>query len=480
MNLEHGLNPIPKSIGQKLGDFLLRPLESETAAQRLQKYMTGQLSGVENELMAGIFQGTRSFLTATNMGSAIVTAIPTDSVNWAMAANYRGFSMGRLAAAISDTFLHDTPDKEAFAARLGIVAHAALRVAIGTKQYGDEIAGGPISQLMKGAADTVIRAQGLHAWDQAINRSFTMEYLASLAKRSGKAWSELDRPFAKFLTDYGFNEKDWAKLSAADHVGMGPAKFLRPDSLDDDLRAKLMSAIGDEKQFTYVAGGANRIRAFIHGDTRAGTLTGEVARSIFLFKQFPMTLMATHRIRAAPLAGNGQWGQVAQLGIFLTMAGAVALQAREVLQGKDPRDMANGDLWGAAAFQGGPLGIYGDFLKDGFSRSDTSLLETALGPMSEIVAAGNRLTSQAYREAEDGAATSYGAELAKDIQKLAPGETLWYTRLLANRFLFDQISMQLDPNYATAFGRESERMQQQHGNAYYWARGETAPSRWPD
>jgi hypothetical protein len=477
LQAERGLTAPGKNLWGKVGDKLLSPLESPTAAKRLQEYMTGQLGGVENELMAGLFAGTRSFLTSTNMGSALVTAVPTDSVNWLMAANYRGLSMGRIVGGVVDN-LTNAADKEAFATRLGITAHAASRAALGTKQFGDQLFTGGALATMKGLADTVIRAQGLHAWDMAINRAFTMEFLATLGDHAGKGFADLPKDFAGFLKDYGFTADEWSRLAAADRVDMNGAKFLRPDSLDDGLRAKLMSAIGDEKQFAFVAGGSNRVRAWATGGTRAGTFAGELQRNLFLFKQFPLTLMATHGVRAVQGAANGQWGQIAALGLFMTMAGAVALQARETLQGKDPRAMNDGDFWLQAAFQGGALGIYGDFVKDAFSRSDSSLVDTLAGPVfAEVAGAANRLTSSAYREAEDGAPTSYGAELAKDVQRFAPGSTLWYTRLLANRFLFDQIRAQLDPDYLGAFQREVERQQKNYGTGYWWGPGETAPSR---
>jgi hypothetical protein len=281
------------------------------------------------------------------------------------------------------------------------------------------------------------------------------------------------------MTDYGFNAGDWAKLSAGDHVAVGAAKFLTPDSLEEGVRAKLMSAIGDEKQFAYLAGGSNRVRAITTGGVKAGTLAGEMSRSFFLFKQFPMMLLATHGVRSVQRAANGQWGQIAALGLFMTMAGAMSLQAKDVLQGKDPRAMDDGDFWLQAALQGGAAGIYGDFLKDGFSRSDTSLLETAIGPMSEIGSAAGRLTSGAYREAQDGAKSNYGAELAKDVQKFTPGSTVWYTRLMANRFLFDHIRQQLDPDYAAAFQRERDRIAKDYGQDFYWQRGDNAPDRAP-
>ncbi|MEJ0094157.1 MAG: hypothetical protein WDN46_12185 [Methylocella sp.] len=476
---ERALQPSGKNAFEKIGDGLLKMvgLEGRTAAKRMQQYMTGQLSGVEGDTFAGVMQGARSFMTATNMGSAIVTAIPSDTVNWAMAANFRGLNMGRLTAAITDQLFKDIPDKEAFASRLGIVAHASSRAALATKQYGDQLVGSGVFQRM---ADFVVRAQGLHAWDQAINRAFTMEFMASIAERSGKAFGDLDAPFARFMKDYGFTEADWAKLSAGETMSAGAARFLMPDRLDDDIRAKLMSAVGDEKQFAYLAGGSNRVRALTTGGVKGGTLGGDAARSFFMFKSFPISMLATHGVRAAQEAADGQWGQAAQLGLFMTMAGAVALQAKQVLQGKDPQQMKDPFFWGEAAAQGGALGIYGDFLKEGFSRSGTSLTEAAIGPLAQIPASVQRLTSSARRAAEQGDHFNFGAALADDIQRYTPGSTIWYTRLLANRFLFDNIRKQVDPDYAGSFGRQRETAQRLHGQDFWWAPGESAPSAAPN
>ena len=64
------------------------------------------------------------------------------------------------------------------------------------------------------------------------------------------------------------------------------------------MRVKLMSAIYDERQFAYLAGGSERVRATSAG-AKAGTLAGELARSVFLFKSFPMTMLSTWGMRAA-------------------------------------------------------------------------------------------------------------------------------------------------------------------------------------
>jgi len=476
---ERALDAAPKPAWERLGDAMLRGvgLEGRVAAERLHKFMTGQLSGVESDTVAGIFQGARSWMTASNMGSAIVTAIPSDSVNWLMAANHRGLNMGRLTASVMDTFLADAPDKAAAAARMGIVAHAVSRTAVGTKQFGDEMLGrGAIGRV----ADFVIRAQGLHAWDTGIKRAFTMEFLASIGERAGQAFEALDEPFRRFLTDYGFKADDWAKLAAGDVFDAGGAKFLMPDKLEEGLRSRLMSAIYDERQFAYLGGGSNRVRAVATGGVKGGTVAGEAARSFFLFKSFPMTLMATWGVRAAQEAGEGRLATVTQLGLFLTFAGALAVQARQILQGKDPQKMDDGWFWLEAATTGGAAGIYGDFFKEAFSRSGTSLTEAALGPLASIPAAAQRLTSGARRVAEEGENVNFGSALADDIKRFTPGSNLWYTRLLANRYLFDQIKMQLDPDYAKSFARQQKRMMEKNGQEFWWSPGESSPQRAPD
>lgn len=476
---ERALDAPPKNALDRLGDAMLRGigLEGEVAAERLHKYMTGQLSGVGSETMAGIFQGARSWMTASNMGSAIVTALPTDSVNWLMAANHRGLNMGRLVSNVVDTFVADSADKAAAATRLGIVAHATSRSVIGTKQFGDELFGrNAIDRL----ADFVIRVQGVHAWDTGIKRAFTMEMLASIGERAGKSFDQIDPAFRSFLTDYGFTAADWNAMSAGRMTQAGAARFLEPESLEEGLRTKLMSAVYDERQFAYLGGGSTRVRAVATGDAKAGTVAGEFSRSLMLFKSFPMTMLATWGVRGAQEARAGRWSTAIQLGLFATMAGALALQARQIVTGKDPLDMKDGFFWAEAAFQGGGAGIYGDFLKEGFSRSGTSLTEASLGPLASIPAAAQRLTSGARRAAESGENVNFGAALADDIVKFTPGGNLWFSRLVFNRMIGDEIRRQLDPDYPKAFARAQKRALKDHNQEYFWAPGDSGPARGPN
>jgi hypothetical protein len=67
-----------------------------------------------------------------------------------------------------------------------------------------------------------------------------------------------------------------------------------------------------------------------------------------------------------------------------TMAGAMLMQTRDLLTGKDPRAMLDKDwykFWGQAFLQGGALGIYGDFLYGiNQTRYGSGPIEALAGP----------------------------------------------------------------------------------------------------
>ena len=240
-----------------------------------------------------------------------------------------------------------------------------------------------------------------------------------------------------------------------------------------------MSAIYDERQFAYLAGGSARVRA-TSASAKAGTLPGELARSVFLFKSFPLSMLATWGMRSAAEAGTGRFATLATLVTGMTIAGALAMQARALLQGKDPRSMKDPFFWGESFLQGGAAGIYGDFFKEAFSRSDTSLTETMMGPLAAIPAGIQGLTSGARRMAEDGEKVNFGAKLARLIQQNTPGSNLWYARLVASRLVFDNIQRMLDRDYAASFARQQQRAMKEQHQGFFWAPGSNGPSRAPD
>jgi len=474
-------DPATSSWADSFKNGLKAPIESPAAAKALWSYMSGKNSQVGSEAMASIMSGARAFAASRKLGSAIVTAIPTDSVNWLMAAKHLGMDQGRLISEVAKSFVHDTPEARANAARLGIVSHAGADAAISVKRFSDQLFGEKFMQRLSGV---VVRGQGLHAWDTAIRRSFLTEFLGNIASQAGKTWDEVDPAFRDhFLVPYGFKPEEWSTLAdPANHIKLGEASFLDPDALgakDEKLRQKLISGMYDQKQFAYVVGGSARVNSMIQG-APAGTLAGEFVRGAALFKRFPMTFLSTWGMRTAMQpSGASVAAAAAQIIAFTTFAGALTMGAKSILSGKDWPDMKNPWTWAQSAMTGGALGIYGDFLKEALSRDKTSLLETALGPLASDVTDVMGIVSTEMRDAQEGAHASIGGALARAIRNFTPGNNVWYARLMAQRLIFDQIQKMIDPNWAQAFTRQQERSKKIQNQGFFWPPGKSAPDRAP-
>jgi hypothetical protein len=53
-------------------------------------------------------------------------------------------------------------------------------------------------------------------------------------------------------------------------------------------------------------------------------------------------------------------------------------------------------------------------------------------------------------------------------------------RLAFNRMIVDKIKRTIDPDYSRSFQRARDRAQKLHGQQFWWAPGDTTPTRAPD
>ena len=155
------------------------------------------------------------------------------------------------------------------------------------------------------------------------------------------------------------------------------------------------------------------------------------------------------------------------------------MQLKEVAKGRDPRPMDDPAFWGAAVFQGGGLGIFGDFFSSSTSRAGGGLQETLAGPTVGLVAdVGRALFSNADRVAQ-GKAPLIGRDAVNLARRYTPGSSLWYGRLALDRLVWDQLQDMLDPEARTLWRRQERKARRDRGNAAWWRKGETAPDRAP-
>jgi hypothetical protein len=162
--------------------------------------------------------------------------------------------------------------------------------------------------------------------------------------------------------------------------------------------------------------------------------------------------------------------------------GAIAVQTKQVMQGKDPIDMDRGRFWAKALAQGGGLSIAGDlFLIDpanSATDSATTAIKNLAGPT--IGTATDLLLKNVVEnvwQAAEGKDTHWEAELANWAKAQTPGASLWWVRPMLEHGVTNQLNESMSPGY---LARMKQRAQKDFGQKYWWAPGDTLPARAPD
>ncbi|CAO3453194.1 hypothetical protein [Azospirillum argentinense] len=454
----------------------VRSVESAAAIGRTYDVLSGRLGAAQSELTAAIFGGIRNWMTASKLGSALVSAVPADSVMATWAAKANGVPAVKLLGSVLKQLNPASEADRAFALRMGIVSSAVMDSAIGSKRFADEIVGQGITGRM---ASFVVRAQGLSAWTNGMKNAFMLEMMGHVADNAGKPLGEVDAPLRKMLERYGFSATDWDVIRAAPQMEHEGARFFDPANVSDrQLGERLMEAIIEERAFAVLEPDA-RVRQLTTGGLQRGTFMGEMARSAMLFKSFSITMATTHLARAFIDANGSKVAQLAALSTMLTLAGAVSIQARQIITGKDPRRMDDPKFWGAAWMQGGGAGIFGDFFAAGLDRGQQGLPMTLAGPVFGLADQAARLAIPDYRKVLEGEPTKFGAEVARFVRYNLPGANLWYSRLVTDRAVMDTIQSMVDPDYRQSFRRMEDRARKDYGQRFWWRPGQ-APDRAPD
>jgi phage terminase Nu1 subunit (DNA packaging protein) len=465
------------STGQRLNP--VRMLESAKMVQKTYDVLNGSANVVEGPLMAGILGGLRSISTAAQLKGAILSAIPGDSVTAGLAANFNGMPIGRLLSGIVADIGRSGADAKNLAARLNLTAHAAMDFNHGYRFFQDQVAGPAQLRFM---ATAVVRAQGLQAWTEMMKRVFTMEFMGHLADHTHLDFPALEaanKPLADFLGRYGVSPAEWDKVRAAPLLETNGTKFLDTTALaDQKLAEKIRTGVIQERRYA-VLEPDSRSRAITTGGQPQGTFLGELNRNIAMFKSFSVTMAATHMMR---IMSQDTWGQMAKLGLpfvlFHFMAGAAAIQAKNLFYGKDPQAMDTPKFWLQSLMQGGGLGVYGDVLNSAFTRNGRSPLAEVAGPVGGIFEDALKLSSSQARKLYEGKDTNLATELTRVGRRYTPGT--FYSKLAVDRLLWDNIQQLVDPDYRGSFRRMEETLRKDTGQQYWWQPGENSPGRGPD
>jgi hypothetical protein len=448
-------------------------MESAGAIERTYKVLNGEANGVDSHAWAGLLGSARSLMAASSLGSAVIPATIGDSATAVLAARYNGMAPGKVLARTLETLVHENPHLKDDAARMLVTGHALSDHAISTLRYSDQLAS---TELLRKVSDFVIRASGLTAWTEGIKKAFTLEMLSFIARNAGSEFGKLDAPFSGFLKRYGISPAEWDVLRARPLHDFRGAKFFDTSgAADNESVRKLYEGVLQERALAVLEPDA-RVRGVTTQGQRAGSFMGEMMRSLTMFQSFSLTMIATHMHALAikdGVAGNRALNNIAFYAMHL-FAGAAIVQARQILQGKDPIDMHNAKFWWQSAVQGGGLGYFGDLIGGVTQAADRTVIGKISGPVGgfvdDLAMFGNQVVNR-----QPGAGGS-GVQILKH---LTPGSNLWFSRLATDRLVFDQLQRLADPNYARSFANREARAAKQYGQGFFWKPGAVAPERAP-
>tara|TARA_R110000868_G_scaffold411755_1_gene708952 strand:- start:48471 stop:51101 length:2631 start_codon:yes stop_codon:yes gene_type:complete len=363
-------------------------------------------------------------------------------------------------------------------------------------------------------ANAVMRVTGMTAINDIRKGAFGLSLMSAIGNeiQAGRQFDKLPDSDVRALRTWGITKTEWDTWSLAKLDRMASAEHvLTPEAIsritDDQLRAanvigqvdgpevaaaarrqaivKLLGAVNTESEFAIVTPGWKE-RAQFYGAQQRGTVPGEIMRSVLQFKSFPWAFLQRGMDAVANMDGASSKAIMSSyLILSTTVAGAMLMQVRDMLAGKDPRKMwADGTydkakFWGAAFLQGGALGIYGDFLYGANqTRYGSGILEAVsgptLGPMLEL---GLVFPSGAIRGAMEGKDTHYAARALANVKGFVPGSNIWYARAAMDHLVWQRAMESLSPGYLTTIRQKSQK---EYGQDWWWQPGTTSPDRGPE
>lgn len=436
---------------------------------------------------ASRLQAARNVITASSLGTAVITAA-SDAATQSLTRGFVGMERAGVFSVMMDVIKALRTADRREAVRAGLILDSALAVVEGQARYGGSLD----PKIWSGyIADRVLSISGLSPWTQAGKHAFGLEFMAEMAQLIEKPFVDLPDGMRRAIERHGLSAVEWNRLRTVPlHIPEQGVAFLRPAEIEAaagrDLAEKYLAMILRERQFAVVETNV-RSRALTMAGTRPGTLAGELIRTTMQFKSFPVQFAMMQASRMAQEnAERGVWSTAkygAGLVVGMTALGALSLQLKELVAGKDPRPMNDPKFWGAALMQSGALGIYGDVVfQDVNNRysGGTGFIKFVGGPLTGRINNIRETVIGKLPEDLTGEKESRTGRFAERIVRdWTPGRSIWFLKLGLNRWIFNEMQKAVDPNAHDVFRRWQQMQKRESGNEFFWAPGQREPARAP-
>ena len=459
------------------------------STENLYNFIAGKTQPIANPHIARWSDNIRNWMVASRLGSALLASF-SDLGTMYMSAKVANIPMNRLFMNQLEAMNPANRTELARARRAGLAMESLLG---SVNRWAMDNMGPSVSRW---AATAVMRASGLTAWTDAHKRAYGVTMMGSLGEVVSRApdLRSLDDSDFRILKSKGITEQDFSvwKLAQQEDWGNGNTTMLTPESIMRipdaavmhlgppervrfEAMRRLLAAVSEEVDMAVITPGA-REQLFTGGGLQRGTWKGELTRSVFLFKSFPISVVLRHWTRAMGMPSPG--GRAAYIAAFLastTMLGALSQQLNDMASGRNPREMAGkdaGKFWLGALLKGGGLGLYGDFLLSDHTRYGGGALASMLGPVAGLVDDVVKLAQGIPLNAVEGKPEQTGGDLVKLGKGLIPGANLWYAKAALDHMIFNQLQEYFSPGYLR---KVEQRSKKQFNQTYWWRPQDVTP-----
>lgn len=459
------------------------------STENLYNFIAGKTQPIANPHIARWSDNIRNWMVASRLGSALLASF-SDLGTMYLSAKVTNLPMGQLLKNQIEAM--NPANKEEL--RMARGAGLAMESLLGSvNRWAMDNMGPSVSRW---AATAVMRASGLTAWSDAQKRAYGVTMMGSLGEvvHKHRDLSRLPEDDFRILKSKGVTDTDWSVWQLADREDWGkgnntmltPESIMRipdaqvahlgvPERVKFDAMRRLLGAVAEEVDMAVITPGAREQMVTGSGIQR-GTWKGELTRSVFLFKSFPISVVMRHYSRAMGMPSAG--GRAAYIAAFIastTVLGALSQQVNDMASGRNPRDMAGkdaGKFWLGALLKGGGLGLYGDFLLSDHTRYGGGALASMLGPVAGLVDDVIKLGQGIPLNAVEGKSEQTGGDLVKLGKGLIPGANLWYAKAALDHMIFNQMQEYFSPGYLR---KMEQRSRKEFNQTYWWRPGDPTP-----
>lgn len=466
--------------------------EARSIKKTLWPNLTGESRVPGNAMAAKVSSIVRAQQQMSKLGAAVLSAI-ADIPFFGSEMRYQGGSMLRgMGEAMGGLLEGKTSvEQKELLGMLGVM-HDGMKASVAARFDASDAIPGRVAK----ATQLFFKLSGLRWWTDKLRSTAALSMSHRLASHRSKGWGELGEDLQRVLGQHGIEADKWDILRAGVAKQADGRDYMTPEGIDDladdvfagylekrgmkatparirDLRTEIKdqfrSYFHDRSTVAVIEPDA-RTRATLLRGTQPGTVEGEFLRHIMLFKSFVASVIqkpiarelygrtanVDGQLLKALKNGNGEMTGLAQLIVWNTAFGYLAMSAKDMAKGRQPRDPDSVKTWMAAMAQGGSLGIYGDFLfGDMKNRFGGSALSTLAGPSAgtfdDVVDLFQR-----FRDGDDTAAQTF-----RFVQNNTPFINMFYTRWAMDYLVAYRIQEAINPGYLRRMERRVKKQQNQ-------------------